>query len=467
MILIALEEMSKHIVINPATQKVLYEYDYSSKAEVESTLQEISTLGKLENEILSPQDRYSILNKLKVNLQKSKDQLAQIITEETGKVLTESLIEIDRAVITVEYSAEEARRLIGESQYINEDCPSEAQISIVVQKPIGVVFCITPFNFPLNLALHKIAPAFAGGNCILLKPSECNFSLAEKLVELCVDSGFPKNTIKMISPKVTDLNSVVADKRIDCISFTGGTKTANKIANLSGVKKLLFELGGNDALVVYPDGDLKLAAEHALTGRFGTAGQKCTASKRILIHNDIYSEFKTELLKQFQLMDYGIGQDPMDLKSIIGPLINIEAANNVKRIVDDAVKNGAKIIVGNIQEKAYYSATIVEDVPSQHELIREETFGPVMPLIRFSSDEEVIELINGTEYGLQAGVFTNNLARAKKLFNKIEVGTLALNFGPGFRKEYLPFGGVKASGTGREGVRNAIKEMSYTKQLIL
>lgn len=459
--------MASHQVLNPATQEELFRFEYTCANSVEHSLNNLNSLGQESQDNLSPNDRYEILNRLKEKLFLLREDFAKMITEQTGKTISESFVEVERAIITVEYSAEEARRLRGESCFTNEDQFNSSKLSITTRRPLGTIFCITPFNFPLNLALHKIAPAFASGNCILYKPSDCNYLLGQKLVEICIQSGFPKHSIELICPSENVLKDVVGDPRVNCISFTGGTNTANKIATLAGRKRLILELGGNDALVVYPDADITKAIQSTLVGRFGTSGQKCSASKRIFIHCDVYEEFKQKLLRGASKFIWDPKINPMSENALVGPLISVQAADSVKKIVDDAISNGANLLLGNQKKQAYYSPTVLEDVPFDSPILTEEVFGPVLPLIKFSSDSELISMINRSRYGLQAGIFTQNISRVKQMFSKIDVGTVIVNDGPGFRREYLPFGGVKDSGIGREGIKHTIEEMTFIKQLII
>lgn len=456
--------MLKHKVYNPKNNEVLYDYDYTSYETSKEIINILKTQGGDAQRKLSPLDRSKILLKLKDLLKENKEKLSKQITLETGKLIVESRVEVERALVTVDIAAEEAKRLSGESIPDLEN--ANGKMSITKKVPYGLVMCITPFNFPLNLALHKIAPAFAAGNSILLKPSECNFELSKILIDLCYEAGMKREIIQTISPTVDDLNLVIQEENIDIISFTGGTETANKISKLAGRKKILLELGGNDALIFFPDGDLKIAVKETIAGRFGTSGQKCTASKRIFIHDSVYDEFKKELLEQAQKFEEFEVQDPLDDKSIFSPLISENSAKKVYKIVDDAISSGALLIWGHKRVGAYYAPTILENISEDSEVICEETFGPVISLIRFSDKEKLVKMVNSTKYGLQAGIFTNNLILIKELFDKIEVGTLIVNQGPGYRKEHLPFGGVKHSGLGREGVKYAMDEMSYIKQLV-
>lgn len=454
-------------IINPADGNTVGVYPHTTLDDSLNALEKLNTEGLVFQNKLTSFERSQILLNLSDLLKSNKEKLAIKITEETGKVICESRAEVERAILTSRIASEEAKRIVGESRLTNSFNLGEQKISITQRRPYGVVMCITPFNFPLNLALHKIAPAFASGNTILFKPSDHAFGVAKKLVELCYDAGISESALQLICPDIESLNSIVRDDRIKVISFTGGTKTANKIASLAGRKKLLLELGGNDAMAIFPNTDLNKAAREAVNGRFGTCGQKCIANKRVFIHEDCYDEFKAYLLEYASDFNYNFPDNPLSESAKLGPLITEEMAKKVEFLVERAKSNGANILLGGKRHNAFFEATILENVLDSEEILREETFGPVLGLSKFSQEEELIQRINQSPYGLQAGVYTNNIEQAKRLFDKVEVGTLYINNGPANRDEFLPFGGVKDSGFGREGVKYAMEEMSFIKQLII
>lgn len=446
--------MPKFQVISPHTNNLLYDYEYTSKQEALSCLDTLSVKGIHAQKKLSPFNRFEILIKLKDLIQRDMDKLAQQIHLETGKLKEEAVAEVKRCLITLQVSAEQAKRINGQaSDFYQHTEKLEERFSYTKRFPLGVIFCITPFNFPLNLAMHKIAPAFAAGNAILFKPHETNYKFAKHLVELCLEAGFPSESLKMISPEIQTLNEIIKDDRISCISFTGGTKTADKISQNCGRKKLLFELGGNGALIAMKDADKSLVADQIISGRLAVSGQTCTSAKRIFIHTDIYNDVKDKLLNKIK-------------HKTIGPLNSEQSAKNVQDLVSDAIHLGATLLCGHNRKQAWYAPTIIENIPRDHKIIKEETFGPVISLIKFDDNDDIAQLVNDQPYGLQAGIFTKDVELVKKLFLDIEVGSIGINMHPGFRQEQLPFGGVKSSGFGREGISQAINEMSYIKQLI-
>ncbi len=449
-------------VINPYTSKSVLRYDYTTSEEVEISLAKVYK-GRKTLELLTSKERSEILLKLAGVLDIYKSEMAEIITKEMGKTLADSTIEITRAIDTIVCSSEEAKRISGQSVDADSWGAATGKTAVIQHFPLGVVFAITPFNFPINLAVHKIAPAFAAGNTVLFKPHPQCYLSSKKLVEYCYEAGMTEDMIQFICPDISDMESIIKDQRVDCISLTGGIKAAEAVTKAAGMKKLLFELGGNDPLIVMDDGDVEKAVLVTINQRFGTAGQRCTAAKRVFVHNKVYDEFRRLLIEKTK--DLVIG-DPMDEKTFIGPVVSELVAIDAMERIEEAVKLGAVLLAGGKREGAIIHPTILEKVPHEANLVRTETFAPVVPLFRFDSVDEVLEIINNSQFGLQSGIFTNRLDVIKKIFKSIQVGALAVNDGPGYRKEHLPFGGVKGSGLGREGVKYAIEEMSYVKTLI-
>jgi acyl-CoA reductase-like NAD-dependent aldehyde dehydrogenase len=454
---------SKFSVFNPYDNSLIGEFSHNTSAEIDQILAKL-TKGKEIQKKMSAHERAGILVKLSVLLKEHQEELAQLITTEIGKTINDSRVEIARAINTAYASSVEARCITGETIDGAAYPPVKGRLGIVLKKPLGIVVAITPFNFPINLALHKIGPAFAAGNCIFFKPGPQNYLSGKRLAELCHQAGMPEEVIQFAFPELPDLERVIAGNQVDCISFTGGTKTADAIAKNAGRKKLLFELGGNDPLILMPDGNVELAAQTAINQRFATAGQRCTASKRLFIHENVYDQFKAILIEKTKALIVG---DPKAEDTFVGPVVSKQAADQVEFRINQAIKEGATCLIGNKRDGNIIYPTILENLNLASEIICDETFGPVIPLIKFTDLEEVIKIINSSNFGLQSGVFTNNIQVVEKLFEALEVGALILNDGPGFRAEHIPFGGVKDSGSGREGIKYAINEMSYLKTLVI
>ncbi len=450
-------------VINPYSQALLGEYDYDTWDLVVEKLALLKQ-GRASLKAIPAFERADILRRLAELMEEHAEQLAELITRETGKTISDSRVEMTRAINAAIASSEESRQISGEALDSDAYGPARGKIGVVCWRPLGTILCITPFNFPINIALHKIGPAFAAGNSVLFKPGPQNTASSQLLVRLCYEAGIPQECLQMSVPDVADMSALVAHADVSAINFTGGTAAANAIAQSAGYKKLLLELGGNDPLIVMPDGDLEAAVNAAINQRFATAGQRCTAAKRLFIHASVYDEFRDLLVQKSSQLKVG---DPMEEDTFVGPVIHQAAANEIRARIEDAIEKGATVALGNQYQDAFVYPTILENVSSDSELMHEETFGPVMPLSAFNHVEDIVVLINNTAYGLQGGVFTQDLSVIRYLFETLEVGTLAANDGPGFRTEHFPFGGVKESGVGREGIKYAIREMSFVKTLVI
>ena len=442
--------------------EVIKELTYFTKDEAFSALALLEK-GKAIQKKLAPFERAQILTNLADLMKRDREKVAIQITQEMGKTISDSLVEMDRAITTITLSAQESIRINGEVLNSDAFAPRREKRGMVEHFPLGIVFAITPFNFPINLSVHKIGPAFAAGNCILFKPGPQNYLSGKMLTDLCYEAGMPREIFQMVNPDVPVMSDLTKHPSINCISFTGGVVAAKAISQNAGLKKLLFELGGNDPLIVMPDGDISLAVKTSINQRFATAGQRCTSSKKLFIHTSIYDSFKEKLLEETKKLVIG---NPMDPKTFIGPVVNTKAADEIMRRLDQAVQMGAKILTGYKREGNIIHPTVIENLTSSCDLIKEETFGPVIPLLKFNTIEEVLDELKTSAFGLQAGVFTHDLRTIKRLYEELEVGALAVNDGPGFRAEHFPFGGMKESGMGREGVAYAIREMSALKTLI-
>lgn len=450
-------------VINPYDNSLVGSFIYASREETQAALDTLRK-GKAVLAGITAHERSLILHRLGDLLEEAGEEIATLITQETGKTWKDSRIELQRSANTTRCSGDEARQIHGEVLDSDAYPPARGKWGIVQRRPLGIVLAITPFNFPINIAMHKIGPAFAAGCPVFFKPSPINYFSSKRLAELCHEAGIPEEALQFCVPDIPELSEVIRDPDVQAISFTGGNVAAEAIARNAGGKKLLFELGGNDPLIVMPDGDVDAASTTAIQQRFGTAGQRCTAAKRIFVHAEVYDNFKALLLEKTAALVVG---DPMNPDTFVGPVIHAGAAAEIEERIQGAIAEGATLLAGGQREGNIVHPTVMENVPPTCELCFHETFGPVMPLFQFTDVEEVVTLVNATGFGLQAGVYTQNLATIKHLYNSLEVGALAVNDGPGFRAEHFPFGGIKKSGLGREGIRYAIEEFSYMKTLIL
>ena len=399
---------------------------------------------------------FNVVKKLK----EKREEFARLLTLEVGKPINESLVEVDRSIETLRLSAEEAKRIYGESVPLDAGLNGKGFFAFTQRLPLGVVAAITPFNYPLNLTIHKIAPAIACKNTVIVKPpTEAPLSVM-KFCEL-LDGEFPDGVVNVVTGYGSEVGDyLVCSSEVNKISFTGSVTTGMMISQKAGMKKVTLELGGNDPVIILKDADIEKAVKGIINGAFLNAGQVCMGVKRVIVEESIADEFAEKLVCETEKLVMG---NPLDSKTTLGTLISEKAAMQVEETVDNAVENGAKILAGGVRKGAFYSATVIDNVTMDMDLVLRETFGPVAPIIRVGDVDEAIEVANATEYGLQAGVFTNDYANAMKCAQEIEAGTVFVNKQSTFRTDNMPFGGFKNSGVGKEGIKYAVDEMTKTK----
>ena len=452
-------DMDSEDVINPYNGEVIDNVPISHLNNVDKaieaannakeSLQEMSAF-KVSNKL------YNVCEKLKEN----KEEFAELLTMEVGKPINESYVELDRSIETLKLAAEEAKRIYGESVPLDAGLNGKGFFAFTQRLPLGVVAAITPFNYPLNLTIHKIAPAIACKNTVIIKPPTDAPLTVMKFAEL-VNEEFPAGVINVITGYGSEVgDALVASDKIDKISFTGSVMTGLMISQRAGMKKVTLELGGNDPLIVLDDADVDAAVKGVINGAYLNAGQVCMGVKRIIVQEGIYEEFKARLVEETSKIKMG---NPMDRSTQLGTLISEKAAVHVEESVNNAVKEGAEILIGGKRDGAFYEATVVDKVTPDMDLVVNETFGPVAPLLKVKTVDEAIKIANATEYGLQAGVFTENYRDALRCANEIEAGTVFVNKQSTFRTDNMPFGGFKNSGCGKEGIKYAVEEMTKTK----
>lgn len=412
---------------------------------------------------LTEMSAFKISNKLfnvVEKLRQNRKEFAELLSLEVGKPINESLVEIDRSIETLKLAAEEAKRIYGESVPLDAGLNGKGFFAFTQRLPLGVVAAITPFNYPLNLTIHKIAPAIACKNTVIVKPPTEAPLTVMKFCEL-LDEEFPDGVVNTVTGYGSEIGDyLVTSPEINKISFTGSVTTGMMISQKAGMKKVTLELGGNDPMVVLKDADIDKAVKGVINGAFLNAGQVCMGVKRIIVEDDIADEFCDKLVNETEKLIMG---NPLDSKTTLGTLISEKAAIQVEETVNNAVGNGAKILTGGTRDGAFYEATVVDNVNMNMDLVAFETFGPVAPIIRVGSVQEAIDVANDTDYGLQAGVFTSDYANAMKCAQEIEAGTVFVNKQSTFRTDNMPFGGFKNSGVGKEGIKYAVEEMTKTK----
>ena len=412
---------------------------------------------------LTEMSAFKVSNKLFNVVEKLKDcknEFAELLTLEVGKPINESLVELDRSIETLKLAAEEAKRIYGESVPLDAGLNGKGFFAFTQRLPLGVVAAITPFNYPLNLTIHKIAPAIACKNTVIVKPpSEAPLTVM-KFCEL-LNEEFPDGVVNTVTGYGSEVGDyLVTSPEVNKISFTGSVTTGLMISQKAGMKKVTLELGGNDPMIVLKDANIDKAVKGVINGAFLNAGQVCMGVKRIIVEEEIADEFAQRLVGETEKLVMG---NPLDKKTTLGTLISQKAAIQVEETVNNAVGCGAEILTGGVREGAFYQATVIDNVNEEMDLVVNETFGPVAPIIRVNSVEEAIKVANNTEYGLQAGVFTENYSNAMKCAQEIEAGTVFINKQSTFRTDNMPFGGFKNSGVGKEGIKYAVSEMTKTK----
>ena len=413
---------------------------------------------------LTRYERQQILLRTADLLAARKEEFARLITAESGLCWKDSLYEAGRAYDVYSFAGQLTIKDDGET-YACDISPQGKQRKIFTTRyPLrGVISAITPFNHPLNMVSHKLAPAIATNNRVVLKPTELTPLTALALADVLYEAGLPPEMLSVVTGNPSTMgDAMITDPDCDLVTFTGSVRVGKHIAATAGYKRLVLELGGNDPLIVMEDADLDKAAELAVTGATKNSGQRCTAVKRILVVNKIADEFAKRVLAKAKTLKAG---DPMDPATDVGTVIHEGAAKTFERRVVDAVSKGSVLLHGNDRQGALYPPTVVDKVPYDCELVREETFGPVIPIIRCPDDiGAVIRISNSTAYGLSSGVCTNRLDYITRFINELDVGTVNVWEVPGYRIEMSPFGGIKDSGLGyKEGVVEAMKSFTNVK----
>lgn len=392
------------------------------------------------------------------------ERFAHIIAAESSKTIREAEREVWRATETLRLSAAASSVLAGENLRFDDSLVDGKKIGWYSRKPVGIVAAITPFNDPLNLVAHKLGPALVGGNGVILKPSARTPLTALALVDLLLQAGVPSGRLAAIvtGPGVSE--ALVSDDRVDLISFTGGPTTAERIASTAGAKKILSELGGNNATIVCADAHVSRAVVAVVAGAFGVAGQNCLSVQRVYVHATLFQQVVERVIQGTKALKVGTKLDP---STDVGPLISEAEARRVEEWVEEARAGGASIRTGGRRHNTFYEPTVLTDAPDASRVIREEVFGPVVSIIPFSEISEAVRLANDTDYGLQAGIFTQSVDRALAIADKLHAGAVVINETSDVRIDSMPFGGFKKSGVGREGVTYALQEMTEPKSTII
>ncbi|WP_434713656.1 aldehyde dehydrogenase family protein (plasmid) [Rhizobium sp. YTUHZ045] len=431
-----------------------------TSAEAVDLLLERARRGAQMARSLPRHQRSAILERAAAAVEERKEEFALLIVREAGKTIAQARKEATRCVNTLKLSAEEAKRNAGEVIPFDAYAGSESRQGWYTREPLGIVAAITPYNDPLNLVAHKLGPAIAGANAIVLKPSELTPLSAIKLVEVLIESGLPEEVVTVAVGGADLGEAIVSARDVRMISFTGGFVTGEAITRSAGIKKLAMDLGGNAPVIVMEDSDVDAAVEDCVSGSFWAAGQNCIGTQRILVQRTIYERFKTKFVARTTQMKTG---DPMKSETDMGPMISESAVNRAAAMVERAIAAGAMLLCGHKPAGTLYPPTVLENVPAACDVLNEEVFAPVVILQPFDELEEAIEMANKPEYSLHAGIFTNDLASALEAAKRIDAGGVMINQSSDYRFDAMPFGGFKYGSMGREGVRFAYEDMTQPK----
>jgi acyl-CoA reductase-like NAD-dependent aldehyde dehydrogenase len=409
-------------------------------------------------------ERQAVLAHCVSRFAERQDELAHALCIEAGKPIRDSRGEVSRLIDTFRIAAEESVRMTGEVQPLDISARARGYQGMWKRVPIGPCSFISPFNFPLNLAAHKIAPAIAVGCPFVMKPASRTPLGAIIIGEVLAETALPAGAFSILPASRDGADLFTTDDRLKLLSFTGSPDVGWDLKARSGKKKVVLELGGNAAVVIMPDADLDDAADRTVFGAFYQSGQSCIGVQRILVHDAVYDAFKAKLIERTAKL---IAGDPREEATFIGPMIDVKEAARLEGWVQEAVASGARLLCGGTRDGAMLAATLLEDVPGSAKLNTEEAFGPVAFFTRFSTFDEALSIVNDSKFGLQAGIFTRDLFEMLKAWDVLDVGGVVINDVPSYRVDNMPYGGVKDSGLGREGVRFAMEDMTEIRNLVI
>ncbi len=420
--------------------------------------------GAVAMRTLSGYARSTLLQKAAQLLQARQEEFARTMTAESGKPVTDARREVGRAIQTFSIAAEEAKRIGGEVVPLDWSPGMETYWGVTRRFPIGPILGITPFNFPLNLVVHKVAPALAAGNAILIKPAPQTPLTSLLLGEVLVQAGVPPGGLNVLPCDNRVAERLVVDPRFKLLSFTGSAPVGWMLKAKCGKKKVVLELGGNAAVIIEPDADLEYVVQRCVTGGFTYSGQTCISVQRIFVHESVADAFTENLVARVQVLSTG---DPGEEATVVGPLIDTGAAQRIEGWIGDAVAQGARLLTGGSRVGPVVRPTVLSNVTATMKVSCEEVFGPLVTITPYRDFETALRAVNQSEYGLQAGIFTNNIGRIFQAFEELEVGGVLANEIPTFRADHMPYCGIKDSGIGREGLRYAIEDMTEPKLLVI
>jgi len=448
-------------VVNPYDNKTVGEVYQASPKDIEEAIASAASTFHITRQLPS-YERAAALSFVANQIERRKVDFSRLITRETGKPISFSRAEVERAILTFTLASEEAKRIEGSVLPFDLAEHSRGRFGMVRRFPIGPIGAITPFNFPINLVAHKVGPAIASGNTVVLKPSSNAPLTALLLAEVIYGSTLPKGAFNVIPCSADEAEQLVVDERIKLLSFTGSPQVGWGLKARAGKKRVVLELGGNAGVIVDDDANMEYALKRIAQGAYGNAGQSCIAVQRVYVRDKVYRAFSEKFLEQTRAIVCG---DPMREATVVGPMISEEAAAKVEAWIREAVDEGARLLCGGKRSGSMFEPTILVDVKPDMKVSCQEVFAPVVTLDKFADFKEAVALVNHSPYGLQAGVFTNDIRNVFYAYESLDVGGVIINDFPTYRIDHMPYGGVKDSGFGREGVRYTIEEMTELKLL--
>lgn len=447
----------------PYTNEVYTQVCQASAGDLKAAVT-AACVGFEKTRVMTSYERSQVLLRLADEIHRRSDELAEVLVMEGGKTRKFAAGEVARAETTVRTTAEEAKRIYGEIIPLDWSTDTAGRTGYIQRFPLGPVVGIVPFNFPLNLACHKLAPAIAAGNSVILKPASSTPVSSLILGEMVLAAGLPPEAISVVPCTGVRAEHLVKDPRVAYVSFTGSCAVGWHLREIAGRKKVSLELGGNGAAVIHEDANLDYVAARIATGGFVNAGQVCISVQRVLIHRPVYRAAVEKILSAIKALKVG---DPRDPATDVGPMIDRLKAEEAYRKVQEAQKQGAQVLLGGNLKENLFEPTVLADTTPAMRVNREEVFAPVISVAPYDDFAEAIRIVNGSEYGLQAGIFTQNINRAMMAFTSMDVGGVIVNDIPTFRVDQMPYGGAKGSGLGREGPRYAIEEMTEQRLMVI
>ena len=450
-------------VVNPFDNSIIDTVPRGTVEDVDAAIASAER-GAAQMAKLSGYQRFQILRRAADMMRERQEDFGRTITMEEGKVIAEGRAEADRAIQTIELSGEEAKRLSGETVPLDGAANWTGQLGFTLRVPCGVVAAISPFNFPLNLVSHKVGPALAAGNAVIIKPATDTPLSALKLTEVLLEAGAPPEAVQCITGSGAEIGDpLVADSRVRKVTFTGSRDIGERICKTAGLKKVTMELGSNSPLIVMPDADIEKVVAATVSSGFSNAGQVCISAQRIITNREVYADYLDALTEGVKGLNTG---NPLEEGVKMGPMVRAQDAVRVNEWIREAVSGGARTLVGGDYEGAVHQATVVADVKPEMRISCDELFGPAVAVTPFSDIDEAIDMANDTNYGLSAGIFTQNVDWAMRFAREVDSGNLMINAGPQWRADLMPYGGLKESGMGKEGPKYAVQEMTEVKMVI-